>query len=104
MDVRRFDRSTLSIHAVDPVPPAAPSTGSRRVLDCPSARATMAETISHAGSEWRLTRLPSALDASRATNRIRPWLSRSEEEQRQRERVARVRRENGIPAPEEWMW
>ncbi|MFM7652147.1 MAG: hypothetical protein ACKO5M_04355 [Vulcanococcus sp.] len=64
----------------------------------------MADTISHAGSEWRLTRLPSALEASRATNRIRPWLSRSEEEQRQRERVERVRRENGIPSPADWMW
>lgn len=64
----------------------------------------MAETISHNGSEWKLTRLPSPLDASRVVNRIRPWLSRSEEEQRQRERIARVRRENGIPSPEEWMW
>ena len=44
------------------------------------------------------------LDAAKAANRIRPWLSRSEEEQRQLERVARVRRENGIPSPEEWMW
>jgi hypothetical protein len=64
----------------------------------------MAETIQHDGSTWRLTRLPSALEASRAANRIRPWLSRSEEEQRQRERVERVRRENGIPSPDDWMW
>jgi hypothetical protein len=64
----------------------------------------MADTISHAGSEWRLTRLPSALDGAGASNRIRPWLSRTEEEQRQRERLVRVRRENGIPAPEDWMW
>ena len=63
----------------------------------------MGETITHAGSEWRLTRLPSALNASRASNRIRPWLSRSEEEQRQLERVERVRREDGIPSPDEWM-
>lgn len=63
-------------------------------------------TITHNGVEYRLTRLPSALEASRngAVNRIRPWLSRSEEEQRRQERVERARRENGIPSPEEWMW
>ena len=64
----------------------------------------MAETIQHDGSTWTLTKLPSALDASRSANRIRPWLSRSDEEQRQRERVERARRDNGIPSPEEWMW
>ena len=61
-------------------------------------------TIKHNGIDYKVTRLPSAVDAAKAANRIRPWLSRSEEEQRQLERVARVRRENGIPSPEEWMW
>ena len=67
----------------------------------------MADTITHAGSEWKLTRLPSALEASRAchaANRIRPWLSREQEQQRREEQVARARRENGIPSPDEWMW
>jgi hypothetical protein len=64
----------------------------------------MAETILHNGSTWTLKRLPSALDASRASNRIRPWLSRAEEEVRQQQRLEQVRRENGIPSPEEWMW
>jgi hypothetical protein len=64
----------------------------------------MATHIQHNGVDYTLTRLPSALDAAKAANRVRPWLSRSEEEQRRLERVARVRRENGIPAPEEWMW
>ena len=45
-----------------------------------------------------------ALEASKAANRIRPWMSRSEEEQRAIERIARVRRESGIPSPDEWMW
>ena len=64
-------------------------------------------TITHNGVEYRLTRLPSALEASRnatGANRIRPWLSRSEQERLQAQRVERARRENGIPAPEEWMW
>ena len=57
------------------------------------------------GVEWTITRLPSALDASRAVQqRRRPWLSASEEAVKQQERIARVRRENGIPSPEEWMW
>ena len=64
----------------------------------------MPDTITHNGTRWRLTRLPSARDAGRAANRIRPWLSREEEESQKRERLARARRENGIPAPEEWMW
>ena len=64
----------------------------------------MAETISHSGARWTLTRLPSARDPSRAANRIRPWLSRAEEEAQRQERVARARRENGIPSPDEWMW
>lgn len=64
----------------------------------------MAETITHDGTEWKLTRLPSALDASKGANRIRPWMSRNEEQIRQRERLERIRRENGIPSPEEWMW
>ncbi|MFZ9462895.1 MAG: hypothetical protein ACO262_04675 [Vulcanococcus sp.] len=55
----------------------------------------MADTIQHNGSTWTLTRLPSALDAGRASNRIRPWLSL---------RRAQVRRENGIRSPDEWMW
>ena len=65
-----------------------------------------ASTITHNGVEYRLTRLPSALEASRngAANRIRPWLSRSEQELLQAQRVERARCENGIPAPEEWMW
>ena len=64
-------------------------------------------TITHNGVEYRLTRLPSALEASRnatAANRIRPWLSRAEEEAQRQERVERARRENGIPSPDEWMW
>ena len=63
-------------------------------------------TITHNVVEYRLTRLRSALEASRngAVNRIRPWLSRSEQELLQAQRVERARRENGIPAPEEWMW
>lgn len=64
----------------------------------------MADTIQHNGRSWTLTRLPSALDAARASNRIRPWLSREEEAQRQQQRLEQVRRQNGIRAPEEWMW
>jgi hypothetical protein len=64
----------------------------------------MAETTTHAGTSWTITRLPSARDSSRAANRIRPWLSRAEEEAQRQERVARARRENGIPSPEDWMW
>ncbi|MFO0038605.1 MAG: hypothetical protein ACK522_06630 [Synechococcaceae cyanobacterium] len=64
----------------------------------------MAETITHDGASWTITRLPSALDASRAANRIRPWLSRSEEEAQRQERLERARRENGIPSPDDWMW
>jgi ferric-dicitrate binding protein FerR (iron transport regulator) len=64
----------------------------------------MKETTTHNGVNYKLTRLPSALDASKAANRIRPWMSRSEEPQRALERIARVRRESGIPSPDEWMW
>jgi hypothetical protein len=64
----------------------------------------MAETITHAGTRWTITRLPSALDSSRAANRIRPWLSRSEEEILRQERVEQARRDNGIPSPDDWMW
>ncbi|MEN9540048.1 MAG: hypothetical protein RLZZ459_139 [Cyanobacteriota bacterium] len=64
----------------------------------------MADTIEHNGSTWTLTRLPSALDASRASNRIRPWLSREEEAVRQQQRLEQVRQQNGIRSPEEWMW
>ena len=64
----------------------------------------MTETTTHNGANYKLTRLPSTLDASKAANRIRPWLSRSEEQQRASERIARVRRESGIPSPDEWMW
>ena len=64
----------------------------------------MAETIQHDGSTWKLTKLPSALDASNAANRIRPWLSRSDDLQRQQERMDRIRRDNGIPSPDDWMW
>ena len=64
----------------------------------------MAETITHDGASWTITRLPSALDASRAANRIRPWLSRAEEEIQRQERVERARCENGIPSPDDWMW
>ena len=55
-------------------------------------------------TEWKVVRLPSALDAARSTERHRPWLSRSEEQAKQEERIARARRENGIPSPDEWMW
>ena len=64
----------------------------------------MTETTTHNGASYKLTRLPSALEASKAPNRIRPWMSRSEEQQRAVERIARVRRESGIPSPDEWMW
>ena len=64
----------------------------------------MTETTTHNGASYKLTRLPSALEASKTANRIRPWMSRSEEEQRAIERIARVRRESGIPSPDEWMW
>lgn len=64
----------------------------------------MNSTISQGGREWTITRLPSALDASKSTHRVRPWLTRSEEAAKQVERIARIRRENGIPSPEEWMW
>ena len=64
----------------------------------------MAETITHNGSEWRLTRLPSALEASRATNRIRPWMSRNDEALRLQQRLDQVRKDNGIRSPDEWMW
>lgn len=57
------------------------------------------------GVQWTVTRLPSALDASRSVQqRRRPWLTASEEALKQQERMARVRRENGIPSPDEWMW
>jgi len=55
-------------------------------------------------AEWTVVRLPSALDLARSGERRRPWLSRSEEQAKQEARLARVRRENGIPSPEEWMW
>lgn len=64
----------------------------------------MSSTITQGGREWTVTRLPSALDASRSTNRVRPWLNRDQEAVRQIERIARARRDNGIPSPEEWMW
>ena len=64
----------------------------------------MTETTTHNGASYKLTRLPSALEASKAANRIRPWMSGSEEQQRAIERIARVRRESGIPSPDEWMW
>ena len=64
----------------------------------------MTATTTHNGASYKLTRLPSALEASKAANRIRPWMSRSEEQQRAVERIARVRRESGIPSPDEWMW
>ena len=64
----------------------------------------MTETTTHNGASYKLTRLPSALEASKAANRIRPWMSRSEEQQRAIERIARVRRESGLPSPDEWMW
>ena len=64
----------------------------------------MTKTTTHNGASYKLTRLPSALEASKAANRIRPWMSRSEEQQRAIERIARVRRESGIPSPDEWMW
>ncbi|MFM9109050.1 MAG: hypothetical protein ACKOPN_00310 [Prochlorococcaceae cyanobacterium] len=64
----------------------------------------MANTIQHGGIAWKLTRLPSARDGSRAMNRIRPWLSRAEEDLQRLERLAEARRANGIPAPEDWMW
>ena len=64
----------------------------------------MTETTTHNGASYKLTRLPSALEASKAANRIRPWMSRSEEQQRAVERIARVRRESGIPSPDEWVW
>ena len=55
-------------------------------------------------AEWTVVRLPSALDLARSGERRRPWLSRSEEQLKHEERIARVRRENGIPSPDEWMW
>ena len=64
----------------------------------------MPDTITHNGVAYKLTRLTSARDAAKAANRIRPWLSRSEEQLLQAEHIARVRRENGIPSPDEWMW
>ncbi|MFM2080574.1 MAG: hypothetical protein RLZZ219_1256 [Cyanobacteriota bacterium] len=66
----------------------------------------MAETTTHDGTDWTLIRLPSALEASRGAgvNRIRPWRSSREEQILQRERVERIRRENGIPSPDDWMW
>lgn len=64
----------------------------------------MSQTTTHNGVSYKLTKLPSALDAAKASNRIRPWLSRNEEEQKQSERIARIRRDSGIPSPDEWMW
>jgi hypothetical protein len=55
-------------------------------------------------AEWTVVRLPSALDLARSGERRRPWLSRSEEQLKHEERIARVRRENGIPSPDELMW
>ncbi|MBW0175082.1 MAG: hypothetical protein KXJ50_13650 [Vulcanococcus sp.] len=70
-------------------PPTLPSPSSAPPLD---------------QAEWKVVRLPSALDLARSGERRRPWLSRSEEEAKQEARLARVRRENGIPSPDEWMW
>ena len=70
-------------------PPTLPSPSSAPPLD---------------QAEWKVVRLPSALDLARSGERRRPWLSRSEEEAKQEARLARVRREKGIPSPEEWMW
>lgn len=55
-------------------------------------------------AEWKVVRLPSALDLARSGERKRPWLTRSEEQAKQEARIERVRRENGIPSPDEWMW
>ncbi|MGA0021593.1 MAG: hypothetical protein ACO3GW_05455 [Vulcanococcus sp.] len=55
-------------------------------------------------AEWKVVRLPSALDLARSGERRRPWLSRSEEQAKQDARLERVRRDNGIPSPEDWMW
>jgi len=55
-------------------------------------------------AEWTVVRLPSALELARSGERRRPWLSRSEEQAKHEERIARVRRENGIPSPDDWMW
>lgn len=55
-------------------------------------------------AEWTVVRLPSALDLARAGERKRPWLTRSEEQAKQQARLERVRRENGIPSPDDWMW
>ena len=55
-------------------------------------------------ADWTVVRLPSALDLARSSERRRPWLTRSEEQRKQEERIARVRRENGIPSPDDWMW
>lgn len=55
-------------------------------------------------AEWKVVRLPSALDLARYGERKRPWLTRSEEQAKQEARIERVRRENGIPSPDEWMW
>jgi hypothetical protein len=65
---------------------------------------SMSSTITQGGREWTITRLPSALDASRSTSRVRPWLTRDQEAAKQLERIARVRQENGIRSPDEWMW
>jgi len=65
---------------------------------------TPLSAAAHPGTEWNVVRLPSALDAQRSSQRRRPWLSRTEEQAKQEARIARVRRENGIPAPDEWMW
>jgi hypothetical protein len=62
------------------------------------------DTVQIDGTAWTITRLPSALDAAKAGNRIRPWLSQAEQARKDEERIARIRRENGIPAPEDWMW
>ncbi len=55
-------------------------------------------------ADWTVVRLPSALDLSRSGERKRPWLTRSEEQAKQQLRLERVRRENGIPSPDDWMW
>ena len=55
-------------------------------------------------AEWTVVRLPSALDLARSGERKRPWLTRSEEQAKQQARLERVRRENGIPSPDDWMW
>jgi hypothetical protein len=61
-------------------------------------------TTDSSGVNWVITRLPSARNGIAPSERKRPWLNREQEQARRDSHLERVRRENGIPSPQDWMW